>query len=271
MSRLAAFIALALSVAATAQPIYPVQQDRHVQAAVGERYEPNSPENVEEYNSAVGFDLWQADICAQSPTVPRAASAGQYSAVTAATIDAFGAADIIVTSGPNYGPLYFESAENRCQVRFAVPQRATVDLVGYVSLGGFADGTSSAWTLLLHANVELRQVAGPTLYANSIYLEMSSGEWSPELFTDMSVAFATELPPGVYELLVATDLHGEAWEGWDDYPLVSGEAGYVVSAEFAPTPAEDPSEADLDSDGDVDFADYARFQRAFTGPLLEPR
>ena len=68
----------------------------------------------------------------------------------------------------------------------------------------------------------------------------------------------------MYELTVFATLDGVARQ--DAFPVI-GQAAYVVSAEFTPLPPEEPTQADLDGDGDVDLADFARFQRAMTGPL----
>jgi hypothetical protein len=256
-------LCLLLPTAALAQLIYPLQHERYVQTHVSlTSDDPNQPDL--RLLVGPGFDLWQGDVCIES-VCGRTASAGQYSELTGTTLDAFGAADLRVT--PTHYDQPVSEAQNYARFRFAVSEPVTLDLVGYISVEAMAEWVPYWWTMSLSVTVQVNRIAGEIAYEESAGLSMSDGNWSPDQLVEAPLVFADELDPGVYELTVSTVLHAEtSWE-WGG-PVFLGEASYVVSAELAPVTAENPAEADLDGDGDVDIADYARFQRAFSGPLL---
>jgi len=257
-------VALILPAAALAQLIYPFEQERYVTVSVADYN--NSP--VEQSAAAADFNTWQADICVDVPEVLRYASADQYSTIGANILDAFGAGEIQVTPFGNAPwDFHFSSAQSFYRVKFALADAATLDLVGHIAVEADVDASFSDWMMTLRVWVQVNQIAGDVVYEDEVLIAADYATWNPSehsLVVAAPVAGAAELNPGVYELTVFATLEGVAREG--AFPVI-GQAAYVVSAEFTPLPPEEPTQADLDGDGDVDLADFARFQRAMTGPL----
>lgn len=257
--------ALVLPAAALAQLIYPFEQERYLTVAVTDYY--NTP--VEQSAAAAGFDTWQADICVDLPDVLRYASADQYSTIVANILDAFGAGEIQVTPFGN-APWDFHtsSAQSSYRVKFAFADAATLDLLGHIAVEADVDISAWDWMMTLRVWVQVNQIAGEVVYEDEVLIAADYGTWNPlehSLVVAAPVAGAAELNPGVYELTVFATLDGVAQQ--DALPVI-GQAAYVVSAEFTPLPPDDPTQADLDGDGDVDLADFARFQRAITSPQI---
>jgi hypothetical protein len=257
--------ALVLPAAALAQLVYPFEQERYVMVSVADYY--NSP--VEQSDAAADFNTWQADICVNVPEVLRYASADQYSTIGASILDAFGAGEIQASPlGSAPWDFHFSSAQSFYRVKFALADAATLDLLGHVAVEADVDASFLDWMLTLRVWVQVNQIAGEVVYEDEVLIAVDCGTWDPSehsLVVAAPVAGAAELNPGVYELTVFATLDSVA--RLDALPII-GQAAYVVSAEFAPLPPEDPSQADLDGDGDVDLADFARFQRAITGPQI---
>jgi hypothetical protein len=266
---IAILVVFILTPAALAQVVYPVQQVRYVSASTTS-VDPNDPsqvETIEYFVTATGFDTWQEDVRAEALDAPRWANAGQYSTFSPTDLDAFGATDIGLTAGGNYYTSYVTDGATGYGMRFAVPAAATYDLLGYASVEFTADSFDFDWWMDVITSIELRQIAGPTLYSDEISIHMTAQDFQPHQIVELPIALAGELTPGVYELYVLANAHGEVpWGTWPGPPL-KGEASFVVTAEFAPVPPDVPGEGDLDGDGDVDIVDFARFQRGMTGPL----
>jgi hypothetical protein len=258
----ATVVGFVLTPAALSQAVYPLEQERYVWAEVGlDPADPNQPSV--QFAEAPDFDLWQADVCMHSVS-NRNASASQYSDLSGTLIDAFGSADIQV--GPSEGGSTQCNARSRCRVRFAVPAAATFDLLGDIAVEGQGFATAYYWYMILDLQVELNRIAGETVYSDELVISMNDSDYRPDQILDAPLLVAGELAPGIYELTLYANLYGQA--GY--YPNTNGalgEASYVASLELSPLPPEDPSQADLDGDGDVDLVDFARFQRAMTGPL----
>jgi hypothetical protein len=256
-------MALLLPAGALAQLVYPFEQERYVTVSVADYY--NGP--VEQSAAAADFDTWQADICVDVPEVLRYASADQYSTIGANILDAFGAGEIQVSPvGDYYQDYYFSAAQNFYRVKFALSDAATLDLVGHIAVEADVDASFLDWMMTLRVWVQVNQIAGDVVYEDEVLIAVNYDTWNPaeqSLVVAAPVAGAAELNPGVYELTVFATLEGAAQR--DAVPII-GQAAYIVSAEFTPLPPEDPTQADLDGDGDVDLADFARFQRAMTGP-----
>ena len=257
-------VAVCLPAVSVGQLIYPIQQDRSVVARVS----PAEPNEVWiEQFAATDFGIWQGDACASTPSNGRAASAGQYSVCTGDTINAFGSADFNLFAGPESWTDCLTHAQNVCRVRFAVPEPLTFDALGYISVEWDAQSWNFRWSADLRVAVQLNEIAGPLIYADEVVIHVTSDSPGEPTLVDAPVLTSGELAPGVYELVVSAELDGHAFDGYGGPPVV-GQASYVVSTEFAASPAEVPGEGDLDQDGDVDIADFARMQRAFTGPQL---
>lgn len=254
-----------------AQLLYPLQQERFVHVRVpltGD--DPNQPR--ERFASATDFSLWQASVCMESVAGP-AGNADQYSVMTDSTIDAFGTTDIRMQ--PSYynedPPGSSHSAQSYCRLRFAVLDPATVDLVGYISVeldGAQSDPYYQGWNMNVSLSVQLNRIAGNVVYETMLTIHMDQWDWLAGSILGAPVELAGQLEPGVYELTVDARFNGGIWRD-SGGPLYLGQTSYIVSAEFATPPPVTPGEGDLDGDGDVDIADFARMQAAFTGPMLQ--
>jgi hypothetical protein len=257
-------LTVVLPAAAFAQLVYPFHQQRYIDLMVADYW--NSP--VEQSDAAAGFGTWQSDLCVDQPDVQRSASADQYSTIGTSILDTFGDAEIHVTPfGYSSQDFYDCSATNSYYVKFALSEAATLDLVGHMSVEADVPTNAYEWHVNLLVWVQVNEIAGDVVYEDEVLIPVDFFTWTPgetSLVVEAPVAGAAELNAGVYELTVTATLEGTARE---QAQPVSGQAAFVVSAEFVPLPAENPAQADLDGDGDVDLADFARFQRAMTGPL----
>ena len=248
-----------------AQVIFPIQHDRHVLGLL-DPADPNEPNT--QIRSAPDFGPWLAEVCVSSSSLPRSAGAGQNSVMTGTSIDAYGAADIAVTAQYDSRD-YTSAAQNVCRFRFAVPEPASVNLVGQIAVEAETPWLGFAWWRLdLELSVQLNRIAGESVCSNITPIHIGSGYYGPGMIVEVPVFAAAELTPGIYELTIAANVSGVArdGDGWD--PLV-GQASYVIAADFFTTPDPGPTEGDLDGDGDVDMLDFARLQRAFTGPRAQ--
>ncbi len=261
MSRLATLVVttIVLASATTAQVIIPLEQERQVAVRL-EPVEPNDP-NVQ-VASTQTFEPWQAEVFLEDngSIPPRRVSCSHFSSASGTLLEACGAAQV---DSFWVWPLVAE-AQHRYRWRFAVPQPATVELVGDLAVEFSApEPPSGSGHVFLDIQMQLNQVAGDPLLAQEALLDVFHYNWSPHFINDQPVLSAFELTPGVYELSVTITLNGDG-TGW--YPFTHSEAAYVISAEFAEQTTGSPGAADLDGDGDVDILDFAIMQRALTGP-----
>jgi hypothetical protein len=257
-------LSFVLPAAALGQLVYPFHQQRYIDLMVADYW--NSP--VEQSDAAAGFDTWQSDLCLDQPDVQRSASADQYSTIGTSILDVFGDAEIHVTPfGYSSQDFYACSATNSYYVKFALSEAATLDLIGHMAVEADVPANAYEWSMSLRVWVQVNEIAGDVVYEDVVLIPVDFFTWTEgetSLVVEAPVAGAAELSAGVYGLTVSATLEGAARQ---EAQPVSGQAAYVVSAEFVPLPAENPTQADLDGDGDVDLADFARFQRAMTGPL----
>lgn len=251
---------------AAAQPLYTLQQDRRIEA----HSISFAPEPVETGGNAAApdYEVWQDVVAARSafdPGILWSAVADQHSAIESSGVTAFGSAELGLADDPFGVSL---SASNVYRVRFALARPTTIDLLGHLfgelTVPAFSGGP---WDLALQVSARLNQVAGPSHYEQAVGFMQNDGDWQASTVVDAPLLFSAELPPGIYELEVEALLVGNADSFHSADAPILGEAAYVLWADLTQAAVVLPGEGDLDGDGDADIADFARFQRAFTGPL----
>lgn len=253
---------LCLPTIATAQLIYPLQQERHVTVEV--------VDEGTQHTAAAGFGTWQDDVFIASSVCPLfEVNGNQYSVFTDTTLDTFGSLDVLID--PDASGYVLGEAQNRCRARFAVAQPLVFELLGYLSVEADLTLPNPDWWGGINASVSVRlnRIAGPELYANGVETYLGFWDmWDPyDIIDETIVATAGVLTPGVYELDVQSTMFADSAADWMWEVLARGELSYVVTMAFSPVGMVDPNQADLDGDGDVDVMDFAHFQLAMTGPL----
>jgi hypothetical protein len=271
-----AVASVSLAAAASGQLIYPILQDRHLEASVSLQ-EPNEPSDSVAAG-APDMEPWVHDleVSVSSGDYPHfygtlAAGAAQHSEIGTATLTAYGAAQV-EAEVLDYSLWGLARAQSSYRVQFAVAAPVTYEISGFISAAGetsfeFPDGW---WNASADVAVRLDQIAGPITFEQqaSVYFVNDPNQPASDTHT---LAAVGELSPGVYELEVvatvdALDLWLEHHYGQPPLEWIA-EVGHVVDVVFTPLgPPPGCEEADTDGDGDVDLLDFARFERCFTGP-----
>jgi hypothetical protein len=274
MSRFAISITVALSFAVVAQGqlVFPMEQQRHMEAWV----QVDDPNNTSDSASADAPDmsLWVHDIEASVDSCDGwctlASGAGQYSDISGTALAAYGSTDVTGLHLANWALSGTAHGTNSYRVRFAVAAPVTYELSGFISVAGEVLGNLDNGDWLISERVDLRldQIAGPLVHEQHVSIDFWPDPNQPAS-DSRTLAAAGQLSPGVYELEIVADMdcpylylqtYGQPVE------LVA-EASFVADLTF--TPAEAPpgcDDADTDNDGDVDLLDFYRFQRCYTGP-----
>lgn len=272
MSRITFVIlaALALATVSQAQLIFPIEQERHLEASVTA---DNYPEPLTDSQSADAPDMqpWAASIEA-AVGVPDlfdlTAGAGQYSEIGTTTLSAYGWTEFEAQLFPVL-PYSEAVAESRCIVRFAVAEPVTYEISGTIAASADVTGEPLGgwWTIDAMVSMRLDQIAGPVVHDQQAYVALA---WDPDepLVDSQWLADVGELSPGVYELEIVATVNAPGFCA-DDPELATllGETTYVVNmAVAAIQPNPDCEGHDTDGDGDVDLLDFSHLQQCFTGP-----
>lgn len=239
---LCAIIGIGCVAAAPGQLIYPIVQDRHLEASVyGYLDWPGDPNEQTGYAWADATDMepWVESVEAMVGLDPYYAvtdGAGQYSEVDDGSLVAYGLAEheVLIDS---YLTESQGLTESRYRVQFAVPETirfqisgsiaASADVVGEVSFGD--------WWLLTSVSVTLDQIAGPVVYSEQVYAEVITYQPEKPVVDWRTVADAGELTPGVYELEIVATVDSPTVMGGMLMPTTFiGETSYVVEVQFLP-------------------------------------
>jgi hypothetical protein len=265
---LALTIALSCTAPLRAQSLFPLRIDRAISVSA------QAP-TVTANDAASGpeQDEWldTVDVLAAHPDldIQVRSAAGQLSSADDATVRFYGFADASSVCELNNGDVFATSSSDFA-ARFAIAQPQTVDLVGTIAVETdvHAPGTTP-WFADVHVAVRLNRVAGPELYSESLTINVDFGLPDPQhsqLLT-APLLFSAVLEPGIYDLTATAEAHIPQAFMTPTVDQVICEASCIVDFDAAPVAPIAPSEGDLDGDGDVDAADLARFQTAYTGPL----
>ena len=257
-----------LASSATADLVYPIAQERTLQAGVA----LDLPEAVNDTQSATAGDmsLW-VESCTGSVSgdlYTVSSIADQYSSMGPDGFSAFGMADVefdelsyILGNG---------ASDSRYRVRFAVAAPVVFELFGSISVAAeVSEWACCTWAMNAWITVRLDQVAGPQVESHTVDAWLTDFDTFRSIDASEVLSSVGQLQPGVYELEVTAAVDAQTMElgyyGPDD---ALAEAAYVVDLTFAPLePGVACDSADIDNDGDVDLLDQCRLQQCFSGPM----
>lgn len=235
-------IGVACVAAAQAQLIYPIEQERELEAYVYGYLDGADDPNGQTDSAAAGatdMQPWVDSIEASvgvDPYYAMTGGAGQYSEIGDAALTAYGLTEQEVLIDPFLTDSQGMS-ESRYRVQFAVPETtwyqvsgaiaASVDVVGEVDSG--------FWQIMTIVSVTLDQIAGPVVYSEQAYAAIAYYDPNEPVVDTRSVIDTGELGPGVYELeVVATVDMPEVWGDMYLSTAFIGETSYIVEVQFLP-------------------------------------
>ena len=228
--------------AAQAQLIYPIEQERALEAQVyGNLDWPEDPNGQTDSASAAAADMqpWLQSIDAVigiDPYYSSAAGAGQYSEIGGTALTAYGLTEYETVIDPFLADSQAIS-ESRYRVQFAVPETTSYQMSGAIAASADVVGSweTGEWQYIASVSVTLDQIAGPVVYSEQAYVELWDYDPDEALVDSRPVVDFGQLSPGVYELEVVATVEVPLIWGWMfSSTAFVGETSYIVELEFTP-------------------------------------